>query len=115
MNTPNFKLCPVCGIWIDSYGRCNCNSRKRVNWNSRFVALVAVILLAVSLMVAQPAKAQTVPQPQPTPSIGEPPHMIHRVFLPYISIEDDGVNGQGRYWGGRQAVSWCPGCNPAAS
>lgn len=106
MNTPSFKLCPACGVWIDSYGRCNCNSR--VNWNSRYAAIVLALLLALAPML--PAKAQDA---QP-PSVGEPPTVAveHKVFLPYVAVSDD-VSGQGRYWGGvAQYVSWCPSCSP---
>jgi len=23
----SFGICPKCGVWIDRFGRCNCNSR----------------------------------------------------------------------------------------
>lgn len=80
-----------CGQIIDSLDRCGCDyrrspSRKRVNWNSgKLVAAVAGVLLAASMFVS-PAKAQ---EPQPTPSIGEPPHAIemHRVYLPTVQFE----------------------------
>lgn len=34
--TGGFGVCPVCGIYIDKHGRCNCNSHtvECVNWNS---------------------------------------------------------------------------------
>mgnify|MGYP001440676927 CR=1 FL=1 len=75
--------------------------RGRVNWNSGIIATVVAIVLAVSLL-ASPAKAQQ-PNPQPTPSIGEPPAMIHRVFLPYIATSETVLGCDDC-----QAVSWRP-------
>lgn len=91
------------------------HGQSRVNWNSRFAAILAAVILALLLAVAPllPAKAQ---EPQP-PSVGEPPTIAveHRLYMPFVSVADD-VEGQGRYWGGQaQYVSWCPGCNPKAS
>lgn len=83
-----------------------CRPSNGVNWNSRYAAIVLALLLALATML--PAKAEEAP-----PSVGEPPTIAveHRVFLPFVVAPED-VSGQGRYWGG-QAVSWCPGCNPA--
>lgn len=36
-------ICPVCGVWIDSYGRCNCNSRMQV----KTVKGLALVLMAI--------------------------------------------------------------------
>lgn len=96
MNTPSFKICPDCGIWIDSYGRCNCNSR--VNWNSRFVAILAAAIIALATLT--PVKADSTEPP----SVGDPPSVAveHRLYLPVVSAADD-VEGQ---------VSWCPSCSP---
>lgn len=121
----NNVLCPVCkeechNTWglvehmkdRHGFGRVNLNSGK-------LVAAIAAGLLAVSLLVAQPAKAQNAPQPTPTPTtaVGGGPQIIemHRVYLPMIAKPEEGPEGQGRYWGGRQAVSWCPTCDSAAS
>lgn len=81
--------------------------------------IIAFAALIIALALLQPARADSSqPQPTPTPTTangGGPSDPVpNKVFLPFISI-DGGVGGQGRYWGGRQAVSWCPGCNPAAS
>lgn len=85
-------------VWNQHVAKC----RSRVNWNERIVAAVLGVVVALSLLM--PAKAQ---------SVGEPPVVAveHKVFLPFVAAPED-VSGQGRYWGG-QAVSWCPGCNPA--
>jgi len=77
--------------------------KGRVNWNSgKLVAAVAGVLLAASMFVS-PAKAQ---EPQPTPSVGEPPHAIemHRVYLPLISFPAE-VHGCDDC----QAVNWNSG------
>lgn len=130
----NTTTCPFCGLECGSHPRLiahmiacaassRCNGRMpggnghgRVNWNSgKLVAAVAAGFIAVSLFVSAPVKAQTVPQPQPTPSISTPPQQP-RLWLPYISTTET-VNGcsgcgnstDGRYWGGQQqTVSWRP-------
>lgn len=80
----NAKICPTCGIWIDSLGRCNCNSEpSRVNWNSGIVAAIVAGVLILSLFAA-PVQAQDV-QPTPTPSISTPPSIQYRVWLPLVS------------------------------
>ena len=63
--------------------------------NRMFAAIIAALVIALALL--RPANAQDT---QP-PSVGEPPTVAveHKVFLPFISI-DDGVDGRGRYWGG---------------
>ena len=100
-----WTICPVCKEYIDSLGRCGCDYKRspsRVNWNSgKLVAAVAGIALAASMFVS-PAKAQ---EPQPTPSVGEPPHAIemHRVYLPLIQFSAE-VHGCDDC----QAVSWRP-------
>lgn len=93
---------------------------NNVNWNSRMpvmgghrkpgmsngqrlVAAFAGVLFAASLFVA-PVKAQNAPQP--TPSVGEPPHAIemHRVYLPLIQFSAE-VHGCDDC----QAVNWNSG------
>lgn len=68
---------------------------------AKYIALIAAFIVALSLL--QPARADS-GQPQPTPTstaaVGGGPHMIYQVWLPVISVEDDGPTGQGRYWGG---------------
>lgn len=72
------------------------------------VALIAAFIVALSLL--QPARADS-GYPTPTPSVWEPPHMIYRVWLPMVPAESEEVHGCDDC----QVVSWCPGCNPAAS
>jgi len=109
-----WSVCDDCGEVIDSLGRCGCDYRRspsrmpggnghgRANWNSGVVALIAALIIALSLM--QPARADSQPQPTltPTTAVGGGPQITvgQKVFLPFISI-DDGVGGQGRYWGGQ--------------
>lgn len=84
---------------------------------AKYIALVAALVIALSLL--QPARADSgqypTPTPTPTAAVGGGPQTLHMLYLPIIQTPDDGVGGQGRYWGGQQAVSWCPTCNPAAS
>ncbi len=107
----SFGLCPVCGVWIDSYGRCNCNSRKRVNRNEWIVAIALAAVVAVS--VFSPAHAtgrrDGEQDAQPTPSISTPPaNQSYVVYLPIAA--SDYVEGSGRYWGGQVSASRCPTC-----
>lgn len=106
--------CGICGATFSSHTALSDHIFRdhgnNVNWNSRIIAAFAALIIALALFVS-PAKAQTSPLPQPTPSIGEPPHMIYRVFLPIAPL-DAYVHGCDDC---AQAVSWCPVCNPAAS
>ena len=119
MNSRNFVngprwngvICPKCGedcfnTWGLIEHMKTYHSNRAPDWSSIFAAFLAIIL-AVSLFC--PVRAQDT---QP-PSVGEPPTVAveHKVFLPFISI-DDGVDGRGRYWGGSagqaEYVSWRP-------
>ena len=40
-------ICPVCGVVIDKFGRCNCNSRRRSIVRAAGVALIAAALFFV--------------------------------------------------------------------
>lgn len=67
---------------------------------AKYIALIAAFIVALSLL--QPARADSgQPQPTPTSTVDVAPSnpVPNKLFLPFISI-DDGVGGQGRYWGG---------------
>lgn len=108
--------CPFCGAECGNHPsliahmiKCAASRMPGGNGHGRIVAVILALLLALAPML--PAKAQT---PQPTPTVGGGPQVAvqHKLFLPFISI-DDGVGGQGRYWGGMaEYVSWCPSCSP---
>jgi hypothetical protein len=106
-----WTICSKCGEYIDSVGRCGCDYKRMPvmgghrNSQSRkhgIVAAVAGIALAASLFLSPAAKAQDA-QPQPTPSVGEPPKALHVVYLPLISFPAE-VHGCDDC----QAVSWRP-------
>jgi len=112
--------CNLCGATFSSHTALSEHifdaHGNNVNWNSRtddtrggggprgIIAIVVGIIIAASLFVSPAAKAQDA-QPQPTPSVGEPPHAIemHRVYLPWISFPAE-VHGCDDC----QAVSWRP-------
>src|SRR3569832_270950 len=100
--------CGICGQPFPSHTalsdhifRDHGNSRMPGNNGHKgVIAVIVALLLAVSMLM--PAKAQDV-QPQPTPSVGEPPRIAveHKVFMPYISTTET-VHGCDDC----QAVSW---------
>ncbi len=74
------------------------HGNSRVNWNQGVVAIIAALAIALALL--RPVSAQDAPAPQPTPSVGEPPTMLHLVYLPLVASGQDV----------KAAVSWCPSC-----
>lgn len=106
----NTTTCPFCGAECGSHTRLITHmiacAASRVNWNSgKLVAAIAAGLVALSLLVAQPAKAQDVPTPTPTVTVDVAPSnpVPHNVYLPYISTAET-VHGCDDC----QAVSWRP-------
>lgn len=115
-------ICDDCGYSTNNpvaFALHPCRPSNGVNWNSRMpggnghraiiAAIVALFIVGFVNWNSGVVKAQTVPQPQPTPSVGTPPQMP-RVWLPYIATSEtvhgcddcgDSVTGQGRYWGGQ--------------
>lgn len=81
---PSFRVCPVCGVWIDSHGRCNCNSHRP----SLTLALLPLLLLAGST-----CPGCMPPEPEPIVIIGPAPcHSdtpgfcgATRIYMPIIS------------------------------
>lgn len=99
-NTAQYQ-CKSCGFSTNNpvvFNLHPCRPGRRVNWNEGIIAIIAAIIIALALL--RSVSAQDAPAPQPTPSVGEPPTLLHLVYLPIVASGQDV----------KAAVSWCPTC-----
>ena len=92
-------ICPVCRVFIDRFGRCNCNSQRPAQPSApahdRFVVAIIIIVGAVLLWLPAGAQCDASCSPAPEPILGpgpcnsDTPHFCYerQIYLPLIASD----------------------------